>query len=336
MKDKTLVIYKTHVINRHIFSEYNKLLRSGYDILLVVDNRANIFPDSGLDIGFTRWNFIFLHYMLTTEKHYRELNLPFISVRGFDNDLGKVLWTNSDYTIYLVRKIFPNYKYYWQFDYDCYFNGIDYSNFFVNYEKNTEDLLVCELRESVPEWSWHHKSDWVYKHVKKYASFFPIVRLSAEACDFLYNKRLEHGKIFERLYDPACPDAEVRIIFSEMFVPTELMNNHFSCASLLPMPGVNEKNSEFYAQKKFLVHDNAMYHPVKDDKYFDILEEARINAGNSSQGDHATVQKVAPPKQRGAWRRVKDSLNPHVRQDSSLRKVYRTLRSCCKGILKYK
>lgn len=288
MKDKTLVIYKTHVMNRHIFSEYKKLSRSGYDILLVVDNRANVFPHSGFDIGFTRWNLIFLHYFLTEEKHYQDLALPLISFRGFDNDLGRVLWTNSDYTIYLVRKTFPNYKYYWQFDYDCYFNGLDYSTFFTNYERNTEDLLICRFRESAPEWVWHNKSDWVYKNVKKYMSFFPIVRLSAEASDFLYKKRLEHGKIFEGLYDPGCPDGEVRIIFSEMFVPTELMNNHFSCASLPAMRGVgaNEKtiNELFYGQKKFLHHDNAMYHPIKDDKYLDILKEVQIQPGSMGQG----------------------------------------------------
>ena len=340
MKDKTLVIYKTHVLNRHIFSEYKKLSRSGYDILLVVDNRNNIFPDSGLDIGFTKWNFIFLHYFLTDEKHYRELNLPFISFRGPDDDLGKILWTNSDYTIYLVRQMFPNYKYYWQFDYDCYFNGIDYSSFFVNYEKNTEDLLVCGFRESFPEWSWHHKTDWVYKNVKKYASFFPIVRLSSEACAFLYKKRLEHGKIFEGLYDPDSPNDEVRIIFSELFVPTELMNNHFSCASLPPMPGViykeNTNNSEFYEQKKFLVHDNNMYHPIKDDKYFDMLEEIQIQAESICQGACDTSEKLTLSKRSGAWGRVKDTLNPYVRQDSPLRTLYRNLRSCYQGMLKDK
>lgn len=336
MKDKTLVIYKTHVLNRHIFSEYKKLSRSGYDILLVVDNRSNIFPHSGLDIGFTRWNFIFLHYFLTEEKHYRELGLPFISFRGPDDDLGRVLWTNSDYTIYLVRKNFSNYKYYWQFDYDCYFSGLDYSTFFKNYERNTEDLLICNFGESVPEWVWHNKSDWVYKNVKKYMSFFPIVRLSAEASDFLYKKRLEQGKIFEGLYDPECPDGEVRSIFSELFVPTELMNNHFSCASLPAMPGVvyegKTNNREFYEQKKFLVYDNNMYHPIKDDKYFDMLEEIQIHDQSVGQGGGDSRERSTPTKRRSAWGRVKDSLNPHVSQDSPLRKLYRALRSCCKEI----
>lgn len=339
MKDKTLVIYKTHIINRHIFSEYKKIARSGYDTLLVVDNRFNIFPYSGFDSGFTHWNNIFLHYFLTCEKHYHDLNLPFISYRGFDDDLGMILWTNSDYTLYLVRNAFPNYKFYWQFDYDCYFNGKDYSDFFVNYENNSEDLLVCYFRESDAKWYWHHKSNWIYENIKKYASFFPIVRLSAAACDFLYKQRLMHGKIFERLYNSNIDKEQLRIIFSELFVPTELMKNNFSCAALQPMPGVIDKkttNSDFYDKRKFLVHDNQMYHPIKDDKYIDFLEERPIPPGEKASVADADAPKNPPSSRKGVWEGMKDHLNPYVRQDSSLRKAYRIMRSCCDSFLSHK
>ena len=188
--------------------------------------------------------------------------LPKYAENGFTNDLSKVIWYNSDYPFYIIKKYFPDYDYYWAFEYDVFFNGKNYKPFFDKYDKRNEDLLSTLYRNVDNEdWFWKNGISWIYTDISLYGTLFPAVRLSAKAIDWLYKKRLEYGEIFSKL-EPAAATKN-RWLFCEIFTPTELKKNGFNCANIeeenvryLPIYNLN-------TQRIFENPDNKLYHPVK-------------------------------------------------------------------------
>ena len=192
------------------------------------------------------------------EKIHSELMLPSYAEKGYTNDLSKVIWYNSDYPFYVVRKYYPDYEFYWTFEYDVFFNGKNYRPFFDKYNDRNEDLLSSLYRKD-----WYSKRDveWVYADKDLYATLFPVVRLSSTAIDWLYKKRLEYSDIYAQIRYPNT--RKYRWLFCETFVPTELVNNGFACANIeeenvryLPVYNLN-------TQRIFENPDNKLYHPVK-------------------------------------------------------------------------
>ena len=94
--------------------------------------------------------------------------------------------------------------------------------------------------------------------MQKYASFFPVVRLSSLAIDFLYKKRVEHSEIFERIKNNKLN----RWINCELFVPTELLNNNFTGENI-EQPLRFSPEYDLNEERLFENQDNLIYHPVK-------------------------------------------------------------------------
>ena len=198
---------------------------------------------------------------LFDENLHKALALPNY-VCSHDKSFAGIQWSNGDYRFYYIRKYFPNYDYYWQTEYDIFCNGVSYKPFLDNYKDNFSDLIIQKedktIKDKNKKWCWINKTDWIYKNTHKYRSFFPIERLSARAIDFLYKKRLEHGEVYSKVED----DISVRWINCELFTPTELINNGFSCDYI---------NEFLYYKKEFDLNDNRLferpdnrlYHPVK-------------------------------------------------------------------------
>ena len=252
---KTLVFMKTHMITPAVIEEYKKLLQSGKDCFLFVDNTKGLIEDRK-EMPFQEESFgeIKIKCVLYNEEKLKALNLPLYFSEG------SVMWYNCDYPLYMMRHYFPDFDYYWQIEFDCFFNGKTYQPFFEKYENNTSDLLISAFRH-IPKgspWPWIKKIDWVYKEdAEKWGAFFPVERVSGKALDVLYKKRLEHGEKYKDLN----PKKNNRL-HCEIFTATEIMNNGFTGEALNEKIG--ERIFNLNKDRLFLHPDNILYHPVKE------------------------------------------------------------------------
>ena len=262
---RTLLILATHFIDEAVISEYRKMKNTpNVDTVLAIDNtnpkiefkdrvENRIFFDTSVKCFFFESN---LH---------DELKLPYFSYfhNVFYENFGDVMWNNCDYKLYYVRKFFQNYDYYWMMEYDVFCNAESYAGFLEKFVENRADLLINEFRVELNDgqWGWTRGLKWIYKNPQIYGGISAVWRLSARAIDFLYKRRLEHKEIFQH-----SSEQDKRWPGSEVFVPTELMNNGFHCENL------NEERVHFKPdiylndERFFLQPDNHLYHPVKSIK----------------------------------------------------------------------
>ena len=252
--NKTLLILSTHFVDENVISEYKKMRDTpNVDAILAIDNNAYKcnFKNRIEDKNFYGVN---VKCFFFDSKLHDEMNLPYFAENG-KKDFASVVWYNGDCRFYYVRKFFPDYEYYWQIEYDVFCNSPTYEGFLKKFEGNDCDLLIekFSLGQKAGESRWEFNLDWIYKNYAIYGGFFPVVRLSARAVDFLYKRRLEHAKIYNYKGD---------WVFCELFVPTELMNNGFSCANLNE-PNIHFENIYLNDNRIFLTPDNKLYHPVK-------------------------------------------------------------------------
>ena len=260
---KTLIFMRTHYIDDAVISEYKKLknsLSENEDILLFIDNHTNFLNTDKHGLTIERIGENSEKCFLYDKFIHESLKLPYYTDDPNNTDLGQVMWYCSDFPLYIVRKYLPDYDYYWSIESDVFCNGNTYKVFFDKYRTNS-DLIIHDFRDvSIdPGWAWQNLSDWVYYDMNKYGGFFPILRVSGEALDFLYQRRLEHAKLFEK----AKNIGSNRWIYCELFVPTELANNGFACQ------GLETENLRYFPeynlnkQRIFENPDFKLYHPVK-------------------------------------------------------------------------
>ena len=266
--NKTLLFIATHIINEHVINEYSKLEKTGgYDCLLVIDN-ANLKMPFISRICKKKFYGKTVNCFFTDEKVHKKLKLPYMTFKEQYSKYSTVVWFNCDYRFYYVRKYFPNYEYYWQFEYDVYCNDSTYKPFLDKYIDRNEDLLSAMLfpTSKDTDWWWVKDIDWVYDDkTSLHGCFIPVCRMSGSAADFLYNKRLEHAALYNSI-----KHEDKQWVECELFVSTELMNNNFSCSK------IDEKN---VISEEFIIKDNPifekpdgmLYHPVKSkNAYFNI------------------------------------------------------------------
>lgn len=257
--NKNLIFITTHVMNNAVISEYKKLLNiPEFDCCLLIDNTNLKYEfDSRLterEFFGTKVNCLFFD-----EKLNNELNLPAYSEYN-NKTFGKVMWYNADYRFYYAKKYFPNYEYYWQMEFDVFCNGPSYEPFLSKYSNLNQDLLICDFRKEKlnATWYWSKKVDWAYSGNDIYGAIFPICRMRNTAIDFLYKKRLERGKQYEKIEDKK----NCAWLFCELFTCTELMNAGFSCGAIQEEHVTWDKEYDLN-DRLYETPDNQVYHPVK-------------------------------------------------------------------------
>lgn len=263
---KKLVFMRTHILEWYVIIEFNKLrysMNRGDECILFVDNTKNIVAaDDDDPIKVVNFNGIDIKCFLFNHRIHEESGLPYFTGDIYNNDSGEILWYNGDYPFYYIKKYFPNYDYYWCTEYDVFCNGNSYKPFFKRYEKEKSDFISADLRHvdmDNPRWTWSDKTEWMYKRDENYGSFFPVVRLSANALNFLYNRRIEHGEIFEKIKE----NPEYRWIFCEAFVPSELMKHNYSCKWLNTECLRYSPDYNLNKERIFEFPDFKLYHPVR-------------------------------------------------------------------------
>jgi hypothetical protein len=259
--NKTLIFMATHIVNKAVISEYKKMQKvKDCDCILIIDNSNLKIPFENRITEKELFDTKVKCFFFDNEVH-EELKLPYFAEHNPTDSFAEVMWFNADYRFYYVKKYFPDYDYYWQFDYDIFCNGDSYQPFFDKYSSRKEDMLITHFREEQKngEWYWSKSIDWIYKDKKLYGSLFPVSRISTEVIDFLYQQRIKEAEIYEKLEDkknnfwPFC----------EVFAPTELMNNGYTVYNL------DEKQISYYKEydlnedRFFENPDNLLYHPVK-------------------------------------------------------------------------
>lgn len=271
MENKTLTFISTHIINKAVVSEYKKMNNiAGYDCILVIDN-SNLQIE--FDTRITEKEFFGekIKCFFFDEELHKELNLPYITYDKLNAKYSEVMWYNADYRYYYVKKYFPNYDYYWQFEYDVFMNGNSYESFLTGYDNDDADLLIVGLRDEniCSDWYWIHGVDWCYQDDSLKGSFFPVCRLSNRAIDTLYNARLKLADIYKNLSDRK----NAQWPFCELLVPTELANNGFKCKNIeIHHIALNEY--DLNEDRLFENPDNLLYHPVKG-RFLERLKNLR-------------------------------------------------------------
>lgn len=172
MKHNTVILYLTHIWNEEIEHRYRTLLSSASnsaDIILLFDDTKNtILPEN---ILYYKFNSHSLHKL-----EYDPISLHLKP-------------GNNHFPLMQFYRDFPNYKYYWNIEYDVYFNG-DWSLFFDEFKLIDIDFLSCHIEHFLqdPYWNWWDTIDTKEIHINTLQylkSFSPIYRISNPALFFL-------------------------------------------------------------------------------------------------------------------------------------------------------
>lgn len=258
---KSLVFIKAHYISDVLAEEYYKIKRSGVDCFVLFDNKDGKYPmPKNYELTTIEPLGDDIPVLLTDFELYEKLELPGYYDERDCLNFPKFLWYNSDYPIYIVLKLFPDYDFYWQTEYDVYCNGDSYEQFFNKYKDDSTDFLAVRMSKSNADWWAIDKTDWVWnKGIIRGACILPLVRVSKRAAEFLYTRRIEHGKLYEQLKE----NENVRWVYCEAFVSTELGNHKTYTTGEILGQNINDIGCIDLTN---LQKDNLLYHPVKCEK----------------------------------------------------------------------
>lgn len=285
---KTLAFLQTHFVNEMIMDEFYKMKENGGlidECVLFIDNRNHAFEDNGEILQEKEFFGQKALCFLFDDEKFKQSGLP---VLPNPNDMTYCLWFNADYALYIMKQFVPGFDFYWRVEYDCFFNAPNYMEFFKLYKDRGEDLLILEFRDQKHDdsWCWTKNVTWFYpKDVQLYGSFYPIQRLSVRLIDRLKERKIEAGKKYLELNDPA----KNQWLFCEIFTPTETKLANFSTASLkegIGHCGLNEL--DLNTTRLFTKPDYKMYHPVKGNFIQRLIQLQ--NQINNKNKENATLK----------------------------------------------
>ena len=144
-------------------------------------------------------------------------------------------WRCGDYGYYLARQRFPDAELFWLIESDVRFYGKDPEHFFRFFANRPDvDFLAGGLKPADQSWYWRNTAR--ARDVAPFRCLFPVTRLSSEAIDAVFARRIEHGKHLSR-----------RILWpnDEALVATTLMNGGFVSRDF------NDFGSVFYSDETF-------------------------------------------------------------------------------------
>ena len=260
---KNLVFISTHIINEAVISEYKKMAKGkNYDYVLAIDNE-NFKTEIDNRISEKEFFGTKVKCFFFDKKLNEELKLPKYERNNLSEDFGKIMWYNGEYRFFYVKKYFPDYDFYWQLDWDCYFNGESYDAFLDQYLDRNEDLLILDFRKEILNGNWYHSKyvEWLYKDKEIYGSLYCISRISGRAADFLYDAIFKIEEKYKNLDDKS----KSFWPFCELVTPTELMNNGYTCADIHQDTITYNKEYDLNTNRLFEHPDNLFYHPIKGD-----------------------------------------------------------------------
>jgi hypothetical protein len=173
------------------------------------------------------------------------------------------LWRCGDYALYAAQMLYPNAPFFWMLEPDVRLNLQNLGDFFHLFSRHPEyDLLAALFAPAGDEWPWSAMMRPFAEN--SYRCFYPVVRVSARALDYMLEKRraLSRRFVAERRTAQGWPNDEV-------FTATELQRGHFRCADLnctgiqFYSPDTFNFDKPFAASRFDLIPpDGKIYHPV--------------------------------------------------------------------------
>jgi FkbM family methyltransferase len=241
MKNK--IILRTHYWDEHVEAIASNLsLVENFDFAIVSDNFSRDVKISGEFIN-----------IRLTQEFINEQKLP---------RADKLGWVCGDYSFYAAHIYWGNYEYIWIVEPDVHFDFKDISDFFNYYKSSSDDLIAPFFGRRGEEWYWYGAAESALGE-PVYGCFFPLVRLSKGAIEFLLEKR---RLIKAPAKEPLFPN-------DESFVSTALSQAGFRCRDINDFGGEFLDYSIFnnylpyqFGESRLNQCNNKVYHPVLSSK----------------------------------------------------------------------
>lgn len=243
---KNVICFKTHLLNKRIIREYQKMMTdchaSACDVVLLYDNSKEDFKPSRVGGECILFNVDDLK-RLGYRVHEKQ----------------SIVWWNADYPLLHFYKKNPNYEYYWMIEYDVHFKGC-WKLFFDAFSENDSDLLATHVASFAqkPQWGFWGIHNLDVKEENQRSIFFPVTRFSNRALKCL-DEQNRSGKWG----------------FCEVVVPTLLHVHGYKISDL---------GKTYYDPKRFrpasmisvgpilLFPKNKLYHPVGRNHWVEYIK----------------------------------------------------------------
>ena len=245
---RNLVVLRTHFVDQRLldFSESVEAAPD-YDVVVAIDETRGPVDTFGI-----------AKLSMTTEV---------FDGLGVYTALSDMLWRCGDYPLYLARRHRPDFANYWLIEYDVAINRPDAVGFFQEFDgTHDHDFLSTYFHEREADWRFGDTMQAEYPVV--WRAYFPLVRLSGRAIDFLLQRRvLATSKIMA-----IAPESRPEWPNDEAFVACEMHYNDFECADF-------NRLGDYYDRRTFRpdvlfhphllpAHDGKIYHMVRSGKNY--------------------------------------------------------------------
>lgn len=249
------ILLRTHLLDDSICEVYETLrkqiksLGKQYDLFLLVDNTLKWFNKEEYNI---KGN---IHIFNETLIHDLGYYIANEEERSFQNMKFTSSWFHGDYQLLHFMKNHPEYEHTWMIEYDVRYSG-DWSVFFKNMESVKGDLLATyeTSHKKLPAWDyWHRKGNYGFPIESLKKVFFPVIRLSKEAANYM-DEKYKSG-----LWG-----------YCEITLPTILDEAGFTIIDLLETTDFISRRSFVWRLEEdvnILDEPNKMHHPIRCSDY---------------------------------------------------------------------
>ena len=269
-KRKVAVLIRTHFYNEALRNLALRITQEAeVEVLFAVDERSQ---EVSLPDGFKK---ISLNNRIIEEMAI--LNVP---------DSG---WRCGDYFLYAARRLHPEYDFFWMIEPDVYLNFQNLSEFFGLFElESIVDIIAAEI--SVPEenWFWRFGMNQLgYTDVMR--CFYPLIRISSRAIDYLYECRKSMTEKFKLKSD---------VLSAHHWPNDESVTITFLKEGGFIFKDINDFGVKLYDSKNFRFGwpfsasevkkypiDNLLYHPVVAGA--DFVEKIIVRLHHDVRSNHS-------------------------------------------------
>ena len=268
MPSKSLVIFRTHFVDERLFDLIGSIRAApDYEVVIAADETRYTIDTRGIP-----------KLSMTVA--------PFDAL-GLYTELWDMLWRCGDYPLYLARQTYPDATNYWLIEYDVAINRPDPVGFFRDHDTaHAHDLLSSHFREREPGWAWGDPMQGEYAVV--WRSYFPLVRLSGRAIDFLLERRVLASDRIRTIAPGFRPEWPI----DEAFVACELHYHGFECADFAALSDCYDRTTFFndvlFHPDRLPPHDGKIYHMVRWDAHYLKAVRPGLNDGR-----HPTLRDLA-------------------------------------------
>ncbi len=259
MPSKNLIVFRTHFLDQRLLALIESIRSApDYEVVVAAD-----------EIGRTVETYGVPKISMTAA--------PFDAL-GLYTELYDMLWRCGDYPLYLARQAYPDAANYWLIEYDVAINRPDPIGFFRDHDvAHTHDLLSTHFREREPGWHWGDPMQGEYDVV--WRSYFPLVRLSGRAIDFLLERRVMASNRIRAIAPQFRPEWPI----DEVFVACEMHYNGFECADFAELGDCYDRTTFFndvlVHPDQLPPHDGKIYHMVRWDAHYLKAIRPGLNGG---------------------------------------------------------